>query len=99
VHGPALAQIARTGHGTTHAVVRVAGWRWEMKVLGMVLIVLGVVGLLYGGITWTRRDKVVDLGPIEVTQNKHERMPISPIAGGVCVVVGATLLLAGKRVA
>jgi len=70
-----------------------------MKILGVLLIVLGVVGLLYGGVTWTRRDKVVDLGPIEVTQDKHERMPISPIAGGVCVVVGATLLIASKRAA
>ena len=70
-----------------------------MKILGILLIVLGVVGLVYGGVSWTHREKVVDLGAIEVTQDKHERMPISPIAGGLCVVVGATLLIASKRVA
>ena len=68
-----------------------------MKILGIVLIVLGVFGLAYGGINWTHRDKVVDIGPIEVTQDKHERLPLPPIAGGVCVIVGATLLIAGKR--
>jgi hypothetical protein len=68
-----------------------------MKILGIVLIVLGVVGLAYGGISWTHKDKVVDIGPVEVTQDKHERLPFSPIAGGICLVVGATLLITGKR--
>jgi hypothetical protein len=68
-----------------------------MKILGIVLIVLGVFGLAYGGITWTHRDKVVDLGPVQVTQEEHERLPLSPVAGGVCLVVGATILLMGKR--
>jgi hypothetical protein len=68
-----------------------------MKVVGIVLIVLGVIGLAYGGITWTRRDKVADLGPVEVTTQKHESLPIPPIAGGVCLVVGAVLLASGNR--
>jgi hypothetical protein len=68
-----------------------------MKILGIVLIVLGVFGLAYGGISWTHKDKVVDIGPVEVTQDKHERLPFSPIAGGICLVVGATLLITGKR--
>jgi hypothetical protein len=68
-----------------------------MKALGVLLIVLGVFGLAYGGVTWTHRDKVVDLGPVEVTQEKHERLPLPPIAGGVCLVLGVTLLLTGKR--
>ena len=70
-----------------------------MKILGIALIVLGLFGLTYGGITWTHRDTLVDLGPVEVTQNKHERLPLSPLAGGVCLIVGATILVAGKRVA
>lgn len=70
-----------------------------MRIVGIVLIVLGVLGLAYGGITWTHRDKVVDVGPLEVTQDKQEHLPLSPIAGGICLVVGATLLVAGKRAA
>jgi len=48
---------------------------------------------LYGGLTWTRKDKVVDAGPIEITADKHESLPIPPIAGGVLLVVGAVLLM------
>ena len=53
-----------------------------MKVFGIALIVLGLVGLLYGGITWTHKDKVIDAGPIEVTADKHERLPLPPIVAG-----------------
>ena len=68
-----------------------------MRILGMILIVVGVVVLLYGGISWTHREKVVDLGPIEVTQEKHERLPMSPIAGGIAVAAGAALVFASRR--
>jgi hypothetical protein len=64
-----------------------------MRAIGIVLIVLGVIGLLYGGLTWTRKDKVVDAGPIEITADKHESLPIPPIAGGALLVVGAVLLM------
>jgi len=64
-----------------------------MRAIGIVLIVIGVIGLLYGGLTWTRKDKVVDAGPIEITADKHETLPIPPIAGGVMLVVGAALLM------
>ncbi len=46
----------------------------------------------YGGFSFTREKNVVDLGPIEVTQNKKERVPIPPIAGGVLLVSGVALL-------
>ena len=41
-----------------------------MRILGMLLVVLGLLGLLYGGLSWTRKDKVIDAGPIEVTADK-----------------------------
>jgi len=64
-----------------------------MKVFGIALIVLGLVGLLYGGITWTHKDKVIDAGPIEVTADKHERLPLPPIVGGVLLVAGIALVV------
>ena len=64
-----------------------------MKVFGIALIVLGLVGLLYGGITWTHKDKVIDAGPIEVTADKHERLPVPPIVGGVLLVAGIALVV------
>ncbi len=64
-----------------------------MKLLGGVLVALGLVALLYGGVSWTHKDKVVDAGPIEITADKKESIPISPIAGGVMLVAGVALLL------
>ena len=64
-----------------------------MRAIAIVLIVLGVLGLAYGGVSWTRKDKVVDAGPIEITADKHERLPIPPIAGGALLVVGVVLLM------
>ncbi len=68
-----------------------------MKAAGVVLIVLGIIGLAYGGISWTQREKVVDLGPIEVTQNTTKSLPLPPIAGGICLVAGVVLLVGGGR--
>jgi len=68
-----------------------------MKAIGIVLIVVGLVGLLWGGITWTNRETVLDVGPLEVTSEERERLPLSPVAGGICVAVGAALLIAGSR--
>ena len=68
-----------------------------MKALGLVLVVLGLVALVYGGITWTRRDTVVDAGPIEITKDKREGVAIPPIAGVVAVVAGVALLATRGR--
>jgi uncharacterized membrane protein YidH (DUF202 family) len=64
-----------------------------MKALGVLLVVLGILGLLYGGLSWTRKDKVVDAGPIEITADKTERIPVPPIAGGLILVAGIALLM------
>lgn len=64
-----------------------------MKAIGIVLIVLGLAGLLYGGLSWTREDTVLDAGPIEITADKRETLPIPPIAGGLCLVAGVVLLM------
>jgi len=68
-----------------------------MKLVGILLIVLGVIGLAYGGLTWTTREKVVDMGPLQVTQDKTHSLPLTPIAGGVCLVAGVLLLISGGR--
>lgn len=64
-----------------------------MKVIGIILIVLGVAGLAYGGLSWTRRDTIVDAGPIEITANKTERVPLPPIAGGLLLIAGVVLVM------
>ena len=63
------------------------------KVIGIVLIVLGFAGLAYGGLSWTRRETIVDAGPIEITADKTERVPLPPIAGGLLLIAGVVLVM------
>jgi len=68
-----------------------------MKWLGIVLVVFGLFGLVYGGLRWTERDKVVDLGPVEITQQEHKSVPIPPLAGGAALAAGVALLVMDSR--
>jgi len=68
-----------------------------VKVLGIILILLGVVSLVYGGVTYTKREKVIDVGPIQASVDKKERLPLSPIAGGLMLAAGLVLVIADRR--
>jgi hypothetical protein len=68
-----------------------------MRIFGIVLIVIGIIGLVYGGISWTRQDEVADIGPIEITASERETIPLPPIVGGICLAVGTVMVLAGGR--
>ena len=67
------------------------------KMLGMILIALGLVGLAWGGFTYTTREKVVDIGPIHASRNKTHNVPLPPIAGAVALVGGVVLLVARRK--
>jgi uncharacterized membrane protein YidH (DUF202 family) len=68
-----------------------------MKALGIVLIVLGVLALAYGGFTYTHEKKVVDLGPIQATRKETNTVPLPPILGVFAIIGGGVLLFTGKR--
>ena len=68
-----------------------------ISILGVALIVLGVVALLYQGITYTSRETVIDIGPIHATADREKTLPLSPVLGVVAVVGGVVLLVAGMR--
>ncbi len=68
-----------------------------MKLIGVILIVFGVVALAVGGINYTKREKVLDIGPVTAVTEKHESIPLSPIVGIVAVVAGVVLVVAGSR--
>lgn len=68
-----------------------------MKPIGLVLIVLGLLALVYQGITYTSRETVIDIGPIEATAEKTNSLPLPPIVGIVAVVAGVALVVAGKK--
>jgi uncharacterized membrane protein YidH (DUF202 family) len=68
-----------------------------VKLIGVLLIVLGVVALTLGGIRYTTREKVLDIGPVEATTEKHHEIPLSPILGVATVVGGIVVLVVGTR--
>ena len=65
--------------------------------VGILLVVLGVLAFAYQGITYTTREKVLDIGPIEATKEKTKTIPLPPIVGGVALVGGIALVLSGSR--
>jgi hypothetical protein len=68
-----------------------------LKLIGILLIVFGVVALAMGGISYTTREKVVDLGPIEATAERERNIPLSPLAGIAALAGGITLVAVGAR--
>jgi hypothetical protein len=66
-------------------------------IAGIVLIVLGIIGLVYQGIGYTKHKDVLDVGPIHATKDTHETIPIPPILGGIALIGGIALLVAGAK--
>ena len=68
-----------------------------VSLVGIVLVVLGALALAYQGFDYTRRDHVLDVGPMHVTAETQKRVPISPILGGLALVGGIALLVVGSK--
>ena len=68
-----------------------------IRILGVILIVLGVAGLAWGGFTYTTREKVVDIGPIHATRDQTHTVLLPPLAGAVALIGGIVLLVAGRK--
>jgi hypothetical protein len=68
-----------------------------MKVVGVILIVLGIVALAYQGITYTTSEKIVDLGPLKVEATKERTLPLPPIVGAAAVIGGIILVVVSAR--
>lgn len=66
-------------------------------IVGIILIIVGIVALAYGGFThFTTTENVAKLGPLEVNAEKQHSVPIGPIVGGICLVGGIALVFAGR---
>jgi uncharacterized membrane protein len=68
-----------------------------ITMVGIVLIVIGVVALAYQGITYTTREKVLEVGPVEVRKETRKTIPLPPLIGGVALAGGIVLVLVGAR--
>ena len=67
------------------------------RMIGMLLIVAGVIGLAWGGFTYTKERHNVDLGPVDFQVTEKKTVPIPPIAGAVAVVAGILLVATDRR--
>jgi uncharacterized membrane protein YidH (DUF202 family) len=66
-------------------------------VVGVLLIVFGVFALAYGGFTYTKREKVIDLGPLQATTEEHKMVPLPPLLGGAALIAGVVLLVVSTK--
>lgn len=66
-------------------------------VIGLILIVIGIVAFAYQGISYTTREKVIDLGPLQMTAEKTRTLPLPPIVGAVTLIGGIVLLVVGRK--
>jgi len=68
-----------------------------IMIVGVLLIVLGVVALAYQGITYTSREKIIDIGPIQATHDTKKNIPLSPIFGGLALAGGIVMVIMGTK--
>jgi len=66
-------------------------------IVGVLLIIVGIAGLAFGGFSFTRKEKVLDVGPIEATADDKDTVPIPPILAGLALVGGVVLVAASAR--
>ena len=68
-----------------------------VRIVAIALIVLGIIALVYGGITYTKREKIIDIGPIEATAQTRETIPLPPLFGALAIVGGIALFVVAGR--
>lgn len=68
-----------------------------MRILGVILVIAGIVGLLVTGVSYTTTEQVIDMGPLQVERERERSLPITPVASGLLIVVGGALTVVGMR--
>ena len=69
----------------------------SITLVGIALILLGIVAFVYQGITYTSREKVIDVGPLQATVDTKKTIPLSPLLGGLVLVGGIVLVVVGTK--
>jgi hypothetical protein len=68
-----------------------------LSAVGVILIGLAVISFAYQGVTYTTHKKVIDLGPVQATTEQHKTIPLPPLFGGLALIGGIVLLVAGNK--
>jgi hypothetical protein len=66
-------------------------------IVGIILIAIGIIALAYGGFSYTKREKIIDAGPLQVSADREKTVPFPPILGGICLVGGIILVVVGNK--
>jgi uncharacterized membrane protein len=68
-----------------------------ITLVGIALILLGIVAFAYQGITYTSREKIIDIGPLQATAETEKTIPLSPLLGGLALLGGIVLVVVGAK--
>jgi len=71
--------------------------RNPITLVGIALVLVGIVAFVYQGITYTSREKIIDIGPIHATADTQKTIPLSPLWGGLALVGGIVLVVVGAK--
>jgi hypothetical protein len=69
----------------------------NMKIIGVTLVILGIIGLIYGGISYTGEKTVLEVGSLKATATEHKTFPVPPVLGIVAMIGGIGLIVADRR--
>jgi uncharacterized membrane protein len=69
----------------------------SITLVGVALIVLGIVAFAYQGISYTSREKIIDIGPLQASVDTKKTIPLSPLLGGLVLVGGIVLVVVGTK--
>ena len=67
------------------------------KTVGIIFMVIGLVMLVWGGFSYTKQEKLVDAGPIQISADKKETVNWPPYAGGIALVAGALIFFSSRK--
>lgn len=73
---------------------------WAMtarRIVGLVLVTIGIVALVWGGVFWTDKETVIDAGPLQVTTEEREGVRLPPVLGAIALIGGIVLLVVPER--
>jgi hypothetical protein len=68
-----------------------------VRIIGIILIIVGIAGFAWGGLGWNEKKKDAQLGPLEISHTESHGISLPPIASGICLVGGILLLALGGR--
>jgi len=68
-----------------------------MKIIAIILLAIGIAMLIWTGFTYTKKEKIIDAGPIQISADRQKTVNWPPYAGGILVIGGIILLIAGKK--